>query len=38
MNEFLPDGMTLVARNDRSGIYKQRLNLMLKNAQQNFLR
>jgi multidrug efflux pump subunit AcrB len=32
INEILPEGLTLVARNDRSDIYKQRLNLMLRNG------
>jgi len=32
MDQFLPEGLSLVARNDRSDIYRQRLNLMLKNG------
>ncbi|MDW7774169.1 MAG: efflux RND transporter permease subunit [Desulfobulbaceae bacterium] len=32
INYSLPEGLTLVARNDRSEIYNQRLNLMLKNG------
>ena len=32
INEILPEGLALVARNDRSDIYKQRLNLMLRNG------
>ena len=32
INYILPEGLTLVSRNDRSEIYKQRLNLMLRNG------
>ena len=32
INTILPEGLTLVARNDRSEIYRQRLNLMLRNG------
>jgi multidrug efflux pump subunit AcrB len=32
INSILPEGLSLVARNDRSEIYKQRLNLMLRNG------
>ena len=32
LNEILPEGFELVARNDRSKIYRQRLNLMLRNG------
>lgn len=32
INHILPKGLYLVARNDRSEIYTQRLNLMLRNA------
>ena len=32
INEIMPEGLALVARNDRSEIYKQRLNLMLRNG------
>lgn len=32
INSILPEGLTLVSRNDRSDIYNQRLNLMLKNG------
>jgi multidrug efflux pump subunit AcrB len=32
INSILPEGLTLVSRNDRSEIYQQRLNLMLRNG------
>jgi multidrug efflux pump subunit AcrB len=32
INYILPEGLTLVSRNDRSEIYKQRLDLMLRNG------
>ncbi|HHO47732.1 MAG TPA: efflux RND transporter permease subunit [Desulfobacteraceae bacterium] len=32
INTILPEGLSLVSRNDRSDIYNQRLNLMLKNG------
>ncbi len=32
INEILPEGLTLVSRNDRSEIYRQRLELMLRNG------
>ena len=32
INYILPEGLTLVSRNDRSEIYRQRLNLMLRNG------
>jgi len=32
INQILPEGLTLVSRNDRSEIYRQRLNLMLRNG------
>jgi len=32
INNILPEGLTLVSRNDRSEIYQQRLNLMLRNG------
>lgn len=32
INQILPEGLSLVARNDRSEIYGQRLNLMLRNG------
>jgi multidrug efflux pump subunit AcrB len=32
INAILPEGLSLVARNDRSEIYRQRLNLMLTNG------
>ncbi len=32
INYILPEGLTLVSRNDRSKIYRQRLNLMLRNG------
>jgi multidrug efflux pump subunit AcrB len=32
INSILPEGLTLVTRNDRSDIYRQRLNLMLRNG------
>ena len=32
LQEILPDGLSIVARNDRSDIYSQRLNLMVKNG------
>ncbi|MDH3330283.1 MAG: efflux RND transporter permease subunit, partial [Desulfobulbaceae bacterium] len=32
INHIMPEGLSLVARNDRSQIYRQRLELMLKNG------
>jgi multidrug efflux pump subunit AcrB len=32
INSILPEGLTLVTRNDRSEIYRQRLNLLLRNG------
>jgi multidrug efflux pump subunit AcrB len=32
INSILPEGLTLVTRNDRSEIYSQRLNLLLRNG------
>ena len=32
LNSILPEGLSLIARNDRSKIYRQRLNLMLRNG------
>jgi multidrug efflux pump subunit AcrB len=32
INQILPPGLTLEARNDRSEIYRQRMNLMLRNG------
>jgi len=32
INQILPEGLNLVSRNDRSEIYRQRLDLMLKNG------